>query len=626
MNESAHNGKDRQGAPSGPARRAARRAVLPWLTGYRAAYLPLDVVAGVTLVAIAVPEQLATAHLAGMPVVAGLYAFLAAVAMFALLGANRTMSVGADSTIAPLLAAAVAAVAVTGSSRYSADMALLSLLVGVLIVAVGVARMGWIADFLSAPVVTGFLAGIAVTIVAGQLAEVLGLPSTRGNALQKLAGVARHLGDANLYALAVAVAVFAVIVGCERVSRRLPGALIGVLLSLAASAAFDLTAKGVVTMGALPAGLPTLQAPSFSAHLAWRLLPSALAVALIVITQTSATTRSFAELGGFDTSVDRDFIGVGAGSVLAALIGGFAVNASPPRSAVATSSGARSQVPGLVAAALVVALIVAAAGALADLPLATLGAVLIYVALRIFRVGELRAIYRFDKAEFGVALATLGTVVVLGVGPGVLLAILLSILYRTWRSSRPRDALLGRLPGTTVWWALQERPDAQVVPGVVAYRFDAPLYFANATHFRDRVRGLVAASSPPPRLFVLDASGIEDVDYTGGRMLLQVVHELHAGDVDFAVARATGEAPLDAARAGLRRHVGEDHLFLTVDAAVRALGPRAPGGAAGLLTPKPGAGASEGGEPGAGASEGGEPGDPASGPGTAATDPATDDE
>ena len=587
MNESAHTGGRGRAAPAGPARRTRRRGVPPWLAGYRAAWLPLDVVAGVTLVAIAVPEQLATGRLAGMPVVAGLYAILAAVVMFALLGANRTMSVGADSTIAPMLAAAVAALAAAGSSRYGADMALLSLLVGALIVAVGVARMGWIADFLSAPVVTGFLAGIAVTIVAGQLAEVLGLPTTSGNALQKLTGVARHVGDANFYALAVAAVVFAVIVACERVNRRVPGALIGVLLSLAASAAFDLTARGVATMGALPAGLPALQVPPLSAHVVWRLLPSALAVALIVITQTSATTRSFAELGGFDTDVDRDFIGVGAGSVLAAFIGGFAVNASPPRTAVATSSGGRSQVPGLVAAAIVVVLIVVAAGALADLPLATLGAVLIYVALRIFRVADLRAIYRFDKAEFGVAIATLGTVVAFGVGPGVLLAVMLSILYRTWRSSRPRDAQLGRLPGTTVWWALQERRDAELLPGVVAYRFDAPLYFANATQFRDRVRALVAAASPPPRLFVLDASGIEDVDYTGGRMLLQVVHELHARDVDFAVARATGEAPLDTARAGLRRHIGDDHVFLTVDDAVRALGPR--DGAPGALAPAPGA-------------------------------------
>ena len=575
MTQSARNGEPKHGGgAAGAPERPRRSAAPPWLAGYRRAYLPLDLVAGVTLVAIAIPEQLATAHLAGMPVVAGLYAFLAAVVMFALLGSNRTMSVGADSTIAPMLAVAVAAVAGAGTAAYAGDMALLALLVGVVIIGVGVARMGWIADFLSVPVVTGFLAGIAVTIIVGQLPAVLGLPTTSGNALQKLVGTVQNIGDTNLYALAVAVAVFAVIVACERVSRRLPGALLGVLLSLAASAAFDLAAKGVVTLGGLPAGLPGLQAPTFSAHLVWRLLPSALAVALIVITQTSATTRSFAELGGFETDVDRDFIGVGAGSVAAAFIGGFAVNASPPRSAVVTSSGGRSQVPGLAAAAIVVVLLVAAAGALTDLPLATLGAVLIYVALRIFRAHDLHAIYDFDKVEFGVAVATLGTVVLFGVGPGILLAIVLSILYRTWRSARPRDALLGRVPGTTVWWALKERPDAQTVPGVVAYRLDAPLYFANATRFRDRVREAVAAATPPPSLFVLDSSGIDDVDFTGGRMLLQVVHELHARGVDFAVARATGDAPRDTARAGLHRHVADDHIFLTVDDAVRALGPK----------------------------------------------------
>ena len=580
MAESAHNGEAGRGgaaAPPGPRRPAARHPRRvggpPWLSGYRAAWLPVDVLAGVTLVAIAVPEQLATAHLAGMPVVAGLYAFLAAVVAFALLGSNRVMSVGADSTIAPVLAAAVAAVAGVGSGSYRSDMALLTLLVGIVLVVVGVARMGWIADFLSAPVVTGFLAGVAATIIAGQLSVVLGLPPTAGNALQKIAGAVRHLGEANLDSLVVALVVFIVIVVCERVSRRLPGALFGVLLSLAASAVFDLAGRGVVTLGALPAGLPGLHLPPLSAHLVWRLLPSALAVALIVITQTSATTRSFADLGGFETDVDRDYVGVGAGSVLAAFIGGFAVNASPPRTAVVASSGARSQVPGLVAGALVVVLVVAAAGALADLPLATLGAVLIFVALRIVRVGDLRAIYRFDPVEFVVAVATLGTVVALGVGPGVLLAVLLSILYRTWRSARPRDALLGRLPGTTVWWPVKERADAMLVPGVVVYRFDAALYFANATRFRDRVREVVAAATPSPRLFVLDASGIDDVDFTGGRVLLQVVHELHACEVDVAVARASGEAPRDTARAGLRRHVPDDHIFVTVDEAVRALGP-----------------------------------------------------
>jgi MFS superfamily sulfate permease-like transporter len=236
------------------------------------------------------------------------------------------------------------------------------------------------------------------------------------------------------------------------------------------------------------------------------------------------------------------------------------------------ASGGRSQVPGIVAAATIVILLVAAASLLADLPQATLGAVLIYVALRIFRVHDLAAILRFDRGEFGVAMVTLAVVVVLGVGPGILLAVLLAILDRTWRSAHPHDAVLGRVPGTTVWWSLKERPDGEILAGVVCYRFDAALYFANATRFRDRVREVVAAAAPPPRLFVLDASGVEDLDFTGGRILLQVVHELHQGGIDFAVARATGQTPRDAAHAGLRKHIGDDHMFLTVDEAVRTLG------------------------------------------------------
>ena len=553
-----------------------RRLLLPSLAGYRRAWLALDLLAGVTLAAIVVPEQLATARLAGMPVATGLYAFLAAAVLFALLGSSPQLSVGADSTIAPMMAAGVAVIATTGTAAYRGDMALLALLVGVVVVAVGLARMGWIATFLSVPVVTGFLAGIAVTIVASQLAAVLGLPSATGNALQKIVAAARDIGQANGYAIVVALVSFVIIVVAGRIGPRVPGALVALVASIVASEAFDLAAHGVATVGSFPSGLPPLQAPPLEANLTWQLLPTALAVALIIVTQTSATTRSFAELGGYDVDVDRDFIGTGAGSVLAAFFGAFAVNASPPRTAIVRSSGGRSQVPGLAAAALVLVVLAVATRALAALPDATLGAVLIYVALRIFRTGDLAAILRYDRIEFVVALTTLVTVVVLGVGPGILLAVLFAILDRTWRSAHPHDAVLGRLPGTTVWWSLKERPDGETLPGVLCYRFDAGLYFANAQRFRERVGELVAAAVPPPHLFVLDASGVEDLDYTGARVLLQVVHELHERGVDFAVARATGEAPRDATQAGLLRHIGKDHLFLTVDEAVRTLAPNPP--------------------------------------------------
>ncbi len=559
---------------SGPPAGSRSWPVLSSLAGYRRAWLAVDLLAGLTLVAIVVPEQLATSRLAGMPVVTGLYAFVAAALLFAVLGSSRQLSVGADSTIAPLLAAGVAAVVASGSGEYAGDMALLAIMVGVVVIAVGVARMGWIADFLSFPVVTGFLAGVAITIIASQLSDILGLPPASGDALGKIVADLQNLGETSLATLAVALVVFAIIAVCERLGPRVPGALIGIAVALMASYALDLAAHGVATIGALPSGLPSLSLPPLGAHLLWKLTPAALSVALIVITQTSATTRSFADLGGYEADVGRDFVGVGAGSVLAGFMGAFAVNASPPRTALVAQSGGRSQVPGLAAAAIVVVLIVAAAGLVADLPEAALGAVLVFVALRIFHVHDLAAILRFDRVEFVVAIATLTTVVVFGVGPGVLLAVLLAILDRTWRSARPRDDVLGRLPGTTVWWSVRERPDAQTVPGVLCYRFDAPLYFANATRFRDRVRELVAAAKPLS-LVVLDASAVDDIDYTGGQVFLRVVHELHQAGIDLAVARATGEAPRDVAHSGLRRHIGRDHIFITVDEAVRTLGPHA---------------------------------------------------
>lgn len=563
------------GEPTGEGGGHRGWPVLSSLTGYRRAWLVADLLAGLTLVAIVVPEQLATSRLAGMPLVTGLYAFVAAALLFAALGSSRQLSVGADSTIAPLLAAGVTAAVASGSGQYAGDMALLAIMVGVVVIAVGVARMGWIADFLSFPVVTGFLAGVAVTIIASQLSDILGLPPASGNALAKIVTDLSRLGDTSLVTLAVAVVVFVTIVVCERLGPRVPGALIGVVVALIASYALDLAAHGVATIGALPSGLPPLSLPPLEAHLLWKLTPAALSVALIVITQTSATTRSFADLGGYEPDVGRDFVGVGAGSVLAGFMGAFAVNASPPRTALVAQSGGRTQVPGLAAAAIVVVLVLAAVGLLADLPLAALGAVLIFIALRIFRVHDLAAILRFDRIEFVVAIATLTTVVVLGVGPGILLAVLLAILDRTWRSARPRDDVLGRLPGTTVWWSIRERPDAETVPGVLCYRFDAALYFANATRFRDRVRELVAAAKEPLSLFVLDASGVDDIDYTGGQVFLRVVHELHVAGIDLAVARATGEVPRDVAHSGLRRHIGYDHLFITVDEAVRTLGPHA---------------------------------------------------
>jgi sulfate permease, SulP family len=568
-----------------PSPAVARPRLTAWLAtsmhGYQKAFLPADVGAGVTLLAIAVPEQLATARLAGMPPITGFFAFVAGTVLFALLGSNALISVGADSTIAPLFAVGIAHLAPTGSPDYIALVGLLAVVVGVLVVLVGVLRLGWISEFLSAPIISGFLAGVAVIIVVHQLPDLFGLPSVSGNSVHRVADVIRHLGATNGWTLGVAVAVFAVVMAAERLNRRIPGALIGLVGSTVVVAVAGLHGHGVAVLGTVAHGPPHLGL----SHLSWsslgHVLPVAAVVALVVVSQTAATSSAFAARDGYHVDVGRDFIGVGAGSIVSGLVGSFAVDASPARTAAVSSTGGRTQAAGLGAAVVMVALI-PAAGLLTDVPLATLAAVLIFVATRIFHAKDLLRIMRFSQWEFALALVTLVVVAVVGVEQGIAVAVGLAILDRTRRSARPKTLVLGRIPGTTSWEAV-DNPDnnAVLVPGVLVFFFGAPLYFANAGYFRLRVHAAMAATTPPPQLLVLDAVAMGDIDYTGIGALGQVLDELEASHVAVAVARAIATAPRDLARSGLLQRIGADHVFPSVDEAVRALGPAANGSEAG---------------------------------------------
>jgi SulP family sulfate permease len=526
------------------------------------------------LLAIAVPEQLATARLAGMPPITGFYAFVAGTVVFALLGSNGRMSVGADSTIAPLFAVGIAHLATTGSPTYVALVGLLAVVVGVLVVLVGLLRLGWISEFLSAPIITGFLAGVAVIIVVHQLPDLFGLASTTGTTVHRVADVIRHLGATNGWTLAIGLAVFAVVVAASRIDRHIPGALIGLIGSTVVVAAAGLHARGVATLGTVAHAAPRVGLT----HLSWsslgHVLPVAAVVALVVVSQTAATTSAFAAPDGYDTNVGRDFIGVGAGSILSGLVGSFAVDASPARTAAVSSAGGKTQAAGIGAAVVMVALI-PAAGLLTDVPLATLAAILIFVATRIFHARDLARIMRFSTWEFFLALVTLAVVAVVGVEQGIAVAVGLAILDRTWRSSRPETFVLGRIPDTTSWEDVENpNNNAALVPGVLVFFFGAPLYFANAGYFRLKVHQAMTAAAPTPRLLVLDAVAMGDIDFTGARAIGQMLDELDADHVTLAVARAVATTPEDLTRSGLLERIGRDHLFPTVDAAVVALGPR----------------------------------------------------
>ena len=444
------------------------------------------------------PEQLATSRLAGMPPITGFFAFAAGTVLFALLGSNPQMSVGADSTIAPLFAVAIGHLAGLGSADYMDLIGILAVMVGLMVALVGLLRLGWIAEFLSDPIITGFMAGVAVIIVVHQLPDLFGLPSVSGATVHRVSFVLSHLGQTNGWAIGIGAAVLAVVVVAERINRKLPGALVGLVGSTLLVGAAGLQAHGVDVLGVVAHGAPRLGLRGLSWSALGSVAPVAGVVALVVVSQSAATTRAFATQGHYDVDVGRDFLGVGAGSIVAGLVGAFPVNASPARTAAIASSGGRTQMAGLGAAAAVICL-VPAAGLLKDVPLATLAAVLVYVATRIFHGKELLAIARFDRFEFGLSLVTLLTVALVGVEQGIAVAVALAILDRTRLSSRPHLHVLGRIADSTSWTPLSADPGAVQEPGVLVELFATPLWYANAVHFGAEVRAALPAPSARSR-------------------------------------------------------------------------------------------------------------------------------
>ena len=546
------------------------------LHGYERSWASADLVAGLMLLVIAVPEQLATSRLAGMPAITGFYAFVAGTVVFALLGSNPHMSVGADSTIAPLFATGVSALALTGSPHYVELVAILAVMVGLMVMLVGILRLGWIAEFLSTPIVTGFLSGVAVIIVIHQLPDFLGLPPAAGSDAHRVGFVFTHLAQVNGWTVAIGLGVLAVMVVSAHLDRRIPGGLIGLVGSTALVAALGLQAQGVAVLGTVQSGAPKIGLSGLSWSTLQSLAPIAAVVALVVVTQTAATTRGFAEQGDYDVDAGRDFLAVGAGSVVAGLAGSFPVDASPPRTGAVVTAGGRTQA-GALGAALVVVLLIPFANVLKDVPLATLAAVLIYVALRLFKPGELRAIARFDPFEFGLTAVTLLAVVFIGVEQGIAVAVGLAILDRVRLSARPQLHVLGRIPGTTSWAPLAADVSAAEVPGILVLLFATPLWYANAVHFRDEVIGALART-PGTRILVLDALGMSDVDFTGSRTLGRVLDDCERQHITFGVARAGEHAYEMLQRSGLVQRVGESRFYSSVNQAVTGLtaGPASP--------------------------------------------------
>jgi sulfate permease, SulP family len=541
------------------------------LRGYALSWLSGDLLAATTLAAIAIPEQLATARLAAMPPITGLLSFVAGSVAFAAFGTNRYVSVGADSTIAPIMAGGLAVMASAGSGQYVAMVSLLALLVGLILLASFLLRLGWVADLLSVPVTTGFLAGISVHIIVGQLPAVLGIKVASGRIIAECAAILQQLPHAKPLAVAIGLGVFVGTLLAERLSARIPGALIGLVVSGVIVWLLGPSHGGVAVLGALPLTLPTmtLTIPDFQ-QLA-RLLPLSLIVALVCIIQTAAVVQSFPGDPGGREDVNRDFAALGAGSILAAALGAFAVNASPPRTAVVEESGGRSQLSSLLAIAIIAATVLLAATAFAYVPEAALGGVLLFIGVRIFRAATMRQIYRRGGWEILLVLASAALVVLLPIQTGITMSIVLSLLHGMYIIARPDCAVLSRVPGTTVWWNLPASESGEREPGILVFAPGVPIYFLNAADIGRKLLVAIAAAAEPCRLVVIEANGVIDIDFTGSHILQQNILELRRRKIDVAIARLESErAQHTAARTGLIAALGADHVFRSVDDAIRA--------------------------------------------------------
>ncbi|TIQ35857.1 MAG: SulP family inorganic anion transporter [Mesorhizobium sp.] len=547
------------------------------LSGWTAKDLDSDLAAGITLAAIAIPEQMATARLGGFQPEIGFFAFVAGSVAFALFGSNRQLSVGADSTITPLFAGGLALVATSGSPHYLALAAMLALMVGLLVALSGVFRLGWIADLLSVPVTTGFLAGISLHIIVSQLPGLLGLPQESGETLRRIGEIAANLHFANPWSLALGLGVFAIVFIAARISARIPAALIGMVLATLAVIVFDLKRQGVEVLGALPNGLPTPEMPTVDFRDAQALVPLALLIAIVVMVQTAATSRSFAPQDGEAPYVNRDFVGVGVGSIVAGLFGAFAVNSSPPRTAIVAQTGGRSQLSGLIAAAIVLALSTFGGSLLANVPQAALAGVLMFVAQHILRWQVFAKVYRQAPGEFALILVTMIAIVVLPIETGVAIGIGLSLLHGIWGSTHTEPIELAQVPGTSVWWPPSGSSAGEQRPGVLVAAFQAPLSFVNADRFKRGLRDLIDARSDEVKLVVLEASNIVEIDYTAAQALIDTIRHCRDKGAVFAIARMEslrGQAALN--RFGIADLVGTQRIFHSVDAAIKALGPGQP--------------------------------------------------
>jgi high affinity sulfate transporter 1 len=540
---------------------------------YRRQWLAKDIVAGVVLTTLLVPQGMAYAELAGLPPITGLYTSIMCLLGYAVFGPSRILVLGPDSSLGPMIAATILPlIAANGDEKRAIALAsMLALIVAAIMILAAVAKLGFIADLISKPTMIGYMNGLALTILVGQLPKLFGFKVEADNFIGEVTGFIEGLakGEAVAAAAAVGIAGIAVILVLQRWMPKVPAVLIMVVLAIASTTVFSLAEHGVSLVGVLPKGFPPFTIPHVGLSDLGPLFAGALGIALVSLADTISTASAFAARTGQEVHGNGEMIGIGAANLAAGLFQGFPVSTSGSRTAVAERSGAKTQLTGVVGAVLITLMIVFVPGLFRNLPQPALAAVVITASLSLADIPATTRLWRQRKVEFGLSIAAFLGVVLLGVLPGIAIAVGLSILNIFRRAWWPYETQLGRVPGLEGYHDVHSYPAAEHLPGLVIYRFDAPLFFANAKTFRDEVRRL-AKADPPPVWIVIAAEPMTDVDTTASDVLQELDEALNAQGISLVFAELKDPVRAKIERYGLTRTIDPRHFFPTIDAAIAA--------------------------------------------------------
>jgi high affinity sulfate transporter 1 len=549
-----------------------------WLPGllalrdYKPAWLRDDLVAGLVITTMLVPVGIAYAEASGLPGINGLYATIVPLLAYAVFGPSRILVLSPDSALAAVILAVVAPLSAGDPSRAVALASAMAIVSGLVCVAAGLARLGFITELLSKPIRYGYMNGIALSVILSQLPKLLGFSLRPGGPLRQISGIVEGVidGRTNVAAFAIGGGTLAVILLLKR-WPRVPGLLIAVVAAMLVVAMWDLdTSAGVVVLGPLPPGLPTLRVPVVNGSDLMKVVTGGLAVALVSFADTSVLSRTYAARLRTPVDPNREMTALGAANLASGLFQGFPISSSSSRTPVAEAAGAKSQLTGVVGALAVALLLLLAPGLLRDLPQAALAAVVIAAAIGLFEIADLRRIYRIQQWEFWLSMACFAGVATLGAIPGIALAIGIAVIEFLWDGWRPHSAVLGRVQRVKGYHDITRYPDARLIPGLVLFRWDAPLFFANAELFHERVLAAVALSPAPVRWVVVAAEPVTSVDVTAADMVAELDDGLYAAGIELCFAEMKDPVKDKMKRFGLFARLGEHAFFATIGEAVHA--------------------------------------------------------